>query len=91
MAGKNFSSGDWYRRYKTVAVCCNQGKQFSYIVNLATKSILKRFDLAGEGYTCGSFTKQKRIVYLMLGIDKILIFDTSLQKFTKEIALEIIE
>jgi len=56
-----------------------------YIINLKTKSIIKKFDLSGEGYTCILSGNKKELYISCWGCDKILIFDTGIQRFIAEI------
>ncbi|MBS1596744.1 MAG: hypothetical protein JST75_00860 [Bacteroidetes bacterium] len=52
-----------------------------YVVDLHTKTVLKKFDLGGEGYTCILSRNKKELYISCWGCDKILIFDTELRKF----------
>jgi YVTN family beta-propeller protein len=56
-----------------------------YVVDLATKSILKRLDLGGEGYTCLLSHNKKELYITCWGCDKLLVFDTENRTFTAEV------
>jgi YVTN family beta-propeller protein len=53
-----------------------------YVVDLSTKSILKRLDLGGEGYTCLLSRDKKELYITCWGCDKLLVFDTQNLRFT---------
>jgi YVTN family beta-propeller protein len=56
-----------------------------YAVDLMTKSIISQTSLGGEGYTC-ILSPDKKILYASCwGCDKIVVFDTYLQKITGSI------
>ena len=58
-----------------------------YAIDLMTKSIVSQHPLGGEGYTC-SLSPDKKILYASCwGCDKIIVFDTYLQKITGSIAV----
>jgi DNA-binding beta-propeller fold protein YncE len=56
-----------------------------YIVDLRTKSVIRQYDLGGEGYTCLLSADKKELYISCWGCDKILIFDTGLRRFNGEI------
>ena len=58
-----------------------------YILSLATKSVVKRVDLGGEGYTCRLSPDKKNLYITCWGCDKVLIFDTESQSFSGDIAV----
>lgn len=58
-----------------------------YVIDLSTKTILKKIGLGGEGYTCQLSRNKKELYITCWGCDKILIFDTGLRKFKGEIAV----
>lgn len=58
-----------------------------YIVDLATKSILQRIGLGGEGYTCRLSGNKKELYITCWGCDKLLIFDTQKRSFAGEIVV----
>jgi YVTN family beta-propeller protein len=56
-----------------------------YAIDLMTKSIVSQHPLGGEGYTC-ILSPDKKILYASCwGCDKIVVFDTYLQKVTGSI------
>ena len=56
-----------------------------YAIDLMTKSIVSQHPLGGEGYTC-ILSPDKKILYASCwGCDKIVVFDTYLQKITGSI------
>ena len=55
-----------------------------YILDLKTKSVVKRIGFGAEGYTC-LLSKNKKELYISCwGCDRLLIFDTQAQKFIDE-------
>jgi len=56
-----------------------------YIIDLATKNIIKQLPLGGEGYNC-LLSADKKLLYITCwGCDKVLLFDTKQQTFSGEI------
>ncbi|PSL32199.1 bifunctional YncE family protein/alkaline phosphatase family protein [Chitinophaga ginsengisoli] len=56
-----------------------------YIIDLATKNIIKQLPLGGEGYNC-LLSSDKKLLYITCwGCDKVLILDTKQQTFQREI------
>ncbi len=58
-----------------------------YIINLLTKSVIRKFSLGGEGYTCVLSQNKKELYISCWGCDKLLIFNTQLQKFSGQISV----
>ena len=58
-----------------------------YIIDMAGHSVLQRFDLGGEGYTCRLSKDRKALYVTCWGCDKLRIFDTEKRTFTGEIAV----
>ncbi|HWK05501.1 MAG TPA: beta-propeller fold lactonase family protein [Puia sp.] len=58
-----------------------------YVVSLASKSVLQRLDLGGEGYTCRLSPDKKELYITCWGCDQVLIFDTKSRSFSGEIAV----
>jgi len=56
-----------------------------YVVDMAARSVLRRLDLGGEGYTCQLSRDKKELYISCWGCDKLLIFDTENRSFTGEI------
>jgi YVTN family beta-propeller protein len=56
-----------------------------YCINLKTKTIIKQFKLAGEGYTCLLSPDKKELYISCWGCDKIIVFNTARQEFTGEV------
>ena len=56
-----------------------------YIMDLAAKSVLKRVDLGGEGYTCRLSRDRQELYITCWGCDKLLIFDTKQRSFSGEV------
>jgi DNA-binding beta-propeller fold protein YncE len=56
-----------------------------YIADLATKVVLQRLDLGGEGYTCRLSRDRKQLYITCWGCDKLLIFDTEKRSFSGEV------
>src|SRR5262249_36180739 len=56
-----------------------------YIADLATRSVVQRVELSGEGYTCKLSKDRKELYITCWGCDKLLIFDTEKRSFTGEI------
>src|SRR5260221_1798287 len=56
-----------------------------YVVDLSNKSILKRLDLGGEGYTCLLSHDKKELYITCWGCDKLLVFDTETRLIASEI------
>jgi YVTN family beta-propeller protein len=52
-----------------------------YVVDLTTKSILRRLDLGGEAYTCRLSRDGKELYITCWGCDRLLIFDTEKRNF----------
>ena len=58
-----------------------------YAIDLMTKGIVSQIPLGGEGYTC-ILSPDKKILYASCwGCDKIVVFDTYLQKITGSVAV----
>ncbi len=53
-----------------------------YVVDTRSKKILSRHDLGGEAYTCILSPDNKTLYITCWGCDKLLVFDTDLQKMT---------
>jgi YVTN family beta-propeller protein len=58
-----------------------------YAIDLMTKSIVSQNALGGEGYTCLLSPDRKTLFVSCWGCDKVVVFDTYLQKFTGSIAV----
>jgi YVTN family beta-propeller protein len=58
-----------------------------YAIDLMTKSIVSQNILGGEGYTCILSPDRKTLFVSCWGCDKIVVFDTYLQKITGSIAV----
>ncbi|MBS1916476.1 MAG: bifunctional YncE family protein/alkaline phosphatase family protein [Bacteroidetes bacterium] len=58
-----------------------------YIINLLTKSIIKKIGIGSEGYTCLLSNDKKILFVTCWGCDKLLLFDTEHQHFLEEIAV----
>ncbi len=56
-----------------------------YVIDLAKKTIAGKYDLGGEGYTCILSPDKKTLYATCWGCDKVIIFDTRLQKITGSI------
>ncbi len=56
-----------------------------YIIDLLAKSIIKKFALGGEGYTCLLSQNKKELYITCWGCNKLLVFDTEQKKFSSEI------
>ncbi|HEY4109804.1 bifunctional YncE family protein/alkaline phosphatase family protein [Puia sp.] len=56
-----------------------------YIADLATRSVIQRFDLGGEAYKCRLSRDRKELYITCWGCDKLLIFDTEKRSFSGEI------
>jgi YVTN family beta-propeller protein len=56
-----------------------------YILDTKTKKIVSQFTLDGEGYTCILSPDHKVLYISCWGCDKVVLFDTDLQKFTGSI------
>ncbi|HXD78082.1 MAG TPA: beta-propeller fold lactonase family protein [Puia sp.] len=52
-----------------------------YIVNLAAKAVVQRYDLGGEAYTCLLSKDGSELYITCWGCDKLLIFDTRKRRF----------
>ena len=56
-----------------------------YVIDLATKDIIKQLPLGGEGYNC-LLSRDKKLLYITCwGCDKVLLFDTKQNTFTGEV------
>lgn len=53
-----------------------------YVIDLQKKSVLSRHDLGGEGYTCILSPDRKILYTTCWGCDKVIVFDTKLQKIS---------
>ncbi|HVU98903.1 MAG TPA: alkaline phosphatase family protein [Puia sp.] len=53
-----------------------------YIADLATRAVVQRFDLGGEGYTCRLSKSRKELYITCWGCDKLLVFDTEKRTIT---------
>jgi YVTN family beta-propeller protein len=58
-----------------------------YIIDLLTKSVIQKFSLGGEGYTCLLSKNKKELYITCWGCNKLLIFDTEQKKFSGEISV----
>lgn len=58
-----------------------------YIIDLATKKIISKHALGGEGYTCLLSNDKTELYITCWGCDKVLIFDTKQNKISDEIAV----
>ncbi|HXB06985.1 MAG TPA: bifunctional YncE family protein/alkaline phosphatase family protein [Puia sp.] len=58
-----------------------------YIVDLGTRSVLKRFDLGGEAYKCLLSRDRKELYITCWGCDRLLVFDTEKRSFSGEVAV----
>lgn len=56
-----------------------------YIADLATRKVVQRVELGGEGYTCKLSKDRKELYITCWGCDKLLIFDTEKRSITGEI------
>lgn len=56
-----------------------------YIIDLASKAVLKKIELDGEGYTCRLSGNGKELYISCWGCDKVLIFDTESRILSGEI------
>jgi DNA-binding beta-propeller fold protein YncE len=56
-----------------------------YIADLHTRSVIQRFDLGGEGYTCRLSKNRKELYITCWGCDKLLVFDTEKRVFAGKI------
>ncbi len=56
-----------------------------YVIDLAKKTVAGKYDLGGEGYTCILSPDKKTLYATCWGCDKVIIFDTRLQKITGNI------
>ncbi|MFI5156153.1 MAG: alkaline phosphatase family protein [Chitinophagales bacterium] len=56
-----------------------------YILNLATKKVVKQIHLGGEGYTCILAKNKKELFISCWGCDKLLIFDTESDQLKSQI------
>jgi YVTN family beta-propeller protein len=55
-----------------------------YIIDLATKSVLRRLDLGGEAYTCLLSRDGRQLYITCWGCDRLLTFDTEHRSFAGE-------
>ncbi len=53
-----------------------------YVIDLQKKTVLSRHDLGGEGYTCILSPDRKILYATCWGCDKVIVFDTKLQKIS---------
>ena len=58
-----------------------------YAIDLKSKTILSRHPLGGEGYTCLLSPDHKILYITCWGCDKVLLFDTQLQKLSGSVAV----
>lgn len=58
-----------------------------YIIDLATKGVVKRVDLGGEAYTCLLSHDGRQLYITCWGCDRLLIFDTHKRVFTGAVAV----
>jgi DNA-binding beta-propeller fold protein YncE len=58
-----------------------------YIIDLLTRSVIQKFSLSGEGYTCLLSKNKKELYITCWGCNKLLIFDTEQKKFSGEISV----
>lgn len=56
-----------------------------YILDMATKAVIQKVELGGEGYTCRLSPDRKALYITCWGCDKLLIFDTESRSFSGEI------
>ena len=56
-----------------------------YVVDIKSKSIVSKYELGGEGYTCILSPDHKTLYISCWGCDKILLFNTSQMKITASI------
>jgi YVTN family beta-propeller protein len=56
-----------------------------YVVDLQQKKVLSQHSLGGEGYTCILSPDKKTLFISCWGCDKVILFDTKLQKITGNI------
>lgn len=56
-----------------------------YIADLATRKVVQRLDLGGEGYTCRLSKNRKELYITCWGCDKLLVFDTEKRSIAAEI------
>jgi len=56
-----------------------------YTIDLKTKQVKWRYQLAGDGYTCLLSPDKKKLYISCWGCDKILVFDTEKEKFSGEV------
>jgi len=56
-----------------------------YIADLATRAVVRRLDLGGEGYTCRLSKNRKELYITCWGCDKLLVFDTEKRAIAAEI------
>jgi YVTN family beta-propeller protein len=58
-----------------------------YILDLATRSVVQRFDLGGEAYKCLLSWDRKELFITCWGCDRLLVFDTEKRSFSGEVAV----
>jgi len=58
-----------------------------YVIDLKSKAIKSSFDLGAEGYACILTSDAKQLYISVWGAEKVLVWDVSLNKVTKEIAV----
>jgi YVTN family beta-propeller protein len=58
-----------------------------YIVDLAAKTVVKKIELGGEGYTCRLSRDRKQLYITCWGCDKLKVFNTESREVTAEIAV----
>lgn len=56
-----------------------------YVIDLQQKKVLSKHSLGGEGYTCLLSPDKKTLYISCWGCDKVILFDTKLQKITGNI------
>src|ERR1700722_6041127 len=58
-----------------------------YIIDLLAKSVIQKFSLSGEGYTCLLSGNKKELYITCWGCNKLLMFNTEQKKFSGEISV----
>ncbi|AQX51270.1 bifunctional YncE family protein/alkaline phosphatase family protein [Elizabethkingia anophelis] len=58
-----------------------------YVIDLKSKAVKSSFDLGAEGYACMLTPDAKQLYISVWGAEKVLVWDVSLNKVTKEIAV----
>jgi YVTN family beta-propeller protein len=86
----------WPNKISPAGLCINDQKNILYVVtkddsslyeiNLANKKIIKKTLLPAEAYTCALSTDQSELYISIWGAEKLVIYNTSQQKITHQIA-----